>query len=173
MKACRAAWGGYDTASMIRPTLSFIAAVLLAGLGVTPAASELTAPLPGWLAGTWAMEDGARWADEIWTSPRGGMMLGLGRAGFGPDVESWESSRIVRRADGVVSLVAQQKGGAALDYPLVVAGSDSMEFANAAHEPQRIRFTRQGQLLMIETSKIDGSDAVRRNYRPVETAPKD
>ena len=93
--------------------------------------------------------------------------------GFGPDVESWESSRIVRRADGTVSLVAQRKGGAALDYPLIVAGADSMEFANAAHDPQRIRFARQGQLLMIEISKIDGSDAVLRNYRPVETAPKD
>ena len=152
---------------------ALFAAVLFA-LGVAvPASGDMAAPLPAWLAGTWAMEDGARWADEIWTSPRGGMMLGLGRTGFGPDVESWESSRIVRRADGTVSLVAQRKGGAALDYPLIVAGADSMEFANAAHDPQRIRFARQGQLLMIEISKIDGSDAVLRNYRPVETAPKD
>ena len=96
-----------------------------------------------------------------------------GPTGFGPDVETWETSRIVRRDDGTVSLVAQRKGGATLDYPLVVAGAESLEFANAAHEPQRIRFARQGQLLMIETSKIDGSEASRMNYRPVETAPKD
>ena len=31
--------------------------------------------LPGWLAGAWSMESGARWADETWTSPRGGMMM--------------------------------------------------------------------------------------------------
>ena len=133
-----------------------------------PLSAEVAAPLPAWLAGTWAM-----WADEVWMSPRGGMMLGLGRTGFGPDVETWETSRIVRRDDGTVSLVAQRKGGATLDYPLVVAGAESLEFANAAHEPQRIRFARQGQLLMIETSKIDGSEASRMNYRPVETAPKD
>lgn len=129
--------------------------------------------LPGWLAGTWSMEQGAAWADEMWTTPRGNMMLGLARLGFGADVEVWQSTRIVRKPDGSLSYIAQTKGGAAVEYPAVVDSPYAIEFANPGHDfPQRIRFWREGQLLMIELSRMDGSDAVRRNYRPVETAPQ-
>ena len=138
-----------------------------------PDAARANAGLPLWLAGTWMMQNGARWADMVWTSPRGGMILGLGRTGFGADLESWEAVRIVRRADGSIGLVAQRKGGPALDYPLAVAGADSIEFSNVTHSPQRIRLWREGQLLMTETSQMDGGEAERMNYRPVETAPKD
>ena len=151
-----------------------------AQLMIGPRSSEPEKPLgpsndglPGWLAGTWAMQDGAAWADAVWTVPRGGMMLGLGRIGFGPDVENWDSSRIVRKADGTISLIMQRKAGVAQDYPLAIAGTDSVEFANPQYEPQRIRFWRAGQLLMTETSRMDGSDGTRLYYRPVETAPKD
>lgn len=147
-----------------------VAACLVA---VQPAAAADTA-LPGWLAGTWAMEQGASWADEVWTAPRGDMMLGLARKGFGPDVESWETLRIVRKPGGALVYVVQAKGGAAVEFPLAVASASTAEFANAAHTfPQRIRFWREGQLLMSEMSKMDGSEAVRMNFRPVETAPPD
>lgn len=138
-----------------------------------PNAEKANAGLPLWLAGTWMMQDGARWADAVWTTPRGGMILGLMRNGFGAGQDSWEALRIVRKKDGLITLVTERKGGPALDYPLAVAGADSMEFSDAAHSPQRIRLWRAGQLLMTETSRLDGSDAVRMNYRPVETAPKD
>jgi hypothetical protein len=49
----------------------------------------------------------------------------------------------------------------------VSIGEDSIEFANPRHDyPQRIRYWRQGQLLMAEISKIDGSDSQRWNFRP-------
>ncbi|MES2492859.1 MAG: DUF6265 family protein [Pseudomonadota bacterium] len=140
---------------------------------VVPDAERANAGLPAWLAGTWAMEAGARWADAVWTSPRGGMILGLGRKGFGAEQESWEALRIVRTKAGVISLTARRAGGAELDYPLAVAAAESIEFANAAHTPQRIRLWRAGQLLMTETSALDGSEAERMNYRPVETGVKD
>jgi len=138
-----------------------------------PDAERINAGLPAWLAGTWVMQAGARWADAVWTSPRGGMMLGLGRSGFGAEQESWETLRIVRTTAGAISLVVQRQGGTALDYPLAVSGAESIEFASAAHRPQRIRLWRAGQLLMTETSALDGSEAERMNYRPVETAPTD
>jgi hypothetical protein len=127
------------------------------------------AGLPEWLAGTWTMEQGSKWADEVWTSPRGGMMLGLARTGFGPNLESWENTRIIRKLDGSISLFAQSEGKLAVEFPLAVSSAESVEFANASHDfPQRIRYWRQGQLLIAEISKIDGSEAVRWNYRPVE-----
>lgn len=151
-----------------------LAILVAAGLvAIRPAAAADTG-LPGWLAGTWAMEQGAAWADEVWTTARGDLMLGLARKGFGPEVEGWETLRIVRKAGGAVVYVMQAKGGAAVEFPLSVASAGAAEFTNPAHTfPQRIRFWREGQLLMREMSKMDGSDAVRMNFRPVETVPPD
>lgn len=138
-----------------------------------PAARPGGRPFPGWLAGTWVMEQGANWGDAVWTSPRGGIMLGLARTGFGGHAETWESSRIQRKPDGSLALVRQVSGGAPVEWAMVLAGADSVEFANALATPQRIRLWREGQLLMIETARLDGAEAVRSNWRPVETAPQD
>lgn len=138
-------------------------------LAAPVAAQQLSdTDLPGWMAGNWLMENGASWSDEFWTQPRGGMMIGGARSGFGPGLEMWETTRIMRKADGSISLYAQPRGKEASEFPMVTSGVQSVEFANAAHDyPQRIRYWRQGQLLMAEIAKIDGSDAVRWNYRPV------
>lgn len=152
--------------------------LLLAGMAV-PAAPQAPAPvpgraLPGWLAGTWAMERGAEWAEELWTAPRGGAMIGLSRSGFGPDIQDWQWLRIVRQGDGELALLVQDRGGAAVEFRQAFASAEAIEFASGRSEfPQRIRFARAGQLLTIEQSQMDGSEAVVVNYRPVETAPKD
>ena len=126
------------------------------------------AQLPEWLAGTWMMEDGASWADEMWTDPRGGLMLGVARIGFGPQLQSWEVTQIRRKPDGSISFFAQPNGKPASEFPMVLVSEEAIEFANPAHDyPQRIRYWRQGKLLMAETSKIDGSQVMRWNYRPV------
>jgi len=146
-------------------------------LALALAASPLSAPisaagpgpaLPEWLSGSWAMEDGASWAEEYWTSPRGGIMLGTGREGFGPEIRFWESMRIAVNREGRLVFYAQPKGAPPVEFPMATMSDDAIEFANGAHDyPQRIRYWRQGQLLMAETAKLDGSDAQRWNYRPV------
>ena len=149
----------------------FLAALLLAA----PLSAQTVAKpvLPAWLAGTWAMQDGASWADELWTDPRGGVMVGIGRSGFGSDLKSWEVTRIVTRKDGSLAYVAQVDGQPAIEFPLVLISAEAIEFANPAHDyPQRIRYWRQGKLLMAEISKLDGSQTMRWNYRPV-VPPRD
>ena len=132
------------------------------------AQTQADAVLPGWMAGTWAMEDGPEWADELWTDARGGLMLGLSRAGFGPQLRSWENVQIRLKADGTVSYFAQPQGQPMVEFPRVLVSTEAIEFANPAHDyPQRIRYWRQGNLLMAEISKLDGSDAQRWNYRAV------
>ena len=124
--------------------------------------------MPGWLAGAWAMENGARWADETWTTARGGMMIGASRSGFGPELAEWVHSRIVRRADGGISLFAQPQGRAPTEFRMATMSETAIEFANPAHDyPQRIRYERVGQLLIAEVSKMDGSEALRWQYRRV------
>lgn len=139
---------------------------LLALLLATPLSAST--PLPDWLAGTWAREAGATWAEQLWTAPRGGQMLGLSREGFGPDVTGWAQLRIEKGRDGSPVLVAQETGGAPVRYQLAVASEAAIEFTNPAEKAhQRIRYSREGQLLVIETSRLDGSGVERWNYRPV------
>lgn len=144
--------------------LFFALLVLAAPLAAQTAARKL----PDWMAGTWMMEDGANWSDEVWTDSRGGVMLGIARTGFGPQLQSWELAQIRQRPDGTISFIAQPQGKAAREFPMVLVTEEAIEFANPAHDyPQRIRYWRQGKLLMAETSKIDGSQVIRWNYRPV------
>jgi len=150
-------------------TKRMIAGLLLALAAPVAAQSGAPAALPAWLAGFWQSEDGIAWADETWNAPRGGIMQGMGRSGSGSRMQSWESMRIAARADGTLVFYAQPRGAAATEFPAVSIGPDAIEFANAAHDyPQRIRYWRQGQLLMAEISKIDGSDSQRWNFRPVQ-----
>ncbi len=140
-----------------------------------PAAAQTMAHpvLPEWLAGTWLMEDGANWSDAVWTDPRGGMMLGLSRSGFGPQLQGWDVLQIRQQGDGRISLIAQPQDRAPVEFPLVLISAEAIEFANPANGwPQRIRYWRQGKLLMAEMSRLDGSDAQRWNFRPV-VAPQD
>ena len=150
----------------------FLAALVLAAAPLS--AQTVAKPsLPAWLAGTWAMEDGATWADELWTDPRGGMMLGVARNGFGPELKSWELTQIKTRKDGSLAFIVQTDGKPAVEFPLVLISAEAIEFANPAHDfPQRIRYWRQGKLLMAEVSKMDGSNPMRWNYRPV-VPPRD
>ena len=155
--------------------LLFLAALLIAAtLPAQTAAQTVAQPvLPAWLAGTWAMEDGASWADELWTDPRGGVMLGLSRIGFGSEVKSWELTQIKTRKDGTLAYIVQEEGKPAVEYPLVLISAEAIEFSNPANDyPQRIRYWRQGKLLMAEISKLDGSQTLRWNYRPV-VPPRD
>lgn len=146
----------------------------LALVAATPLAAQTTSEhLPEWMAGTWAMENGAEWADEIWSDPRGGIMLGMGREGFGTELRSWETTQIRRNSDGTVSYIAQPNGQLPVEFKMVLVSETAIEFANPAHDyPQRIRYWRQGKLLLAEISMLDGSDAVQFSYRPV-VPPRD
>lgn len=145
-------------------------ALTLAALSV-PALGTDESGLPGFMAGTWLMEDGAAWSDELWSDDKGGLMLGVSRSGFGRQVRSWETARIERKADGSISYIVQPFGKAQTEFRQALRSADAVEFTNAANDyPQRIRYWRQGQLLMAEISRLDGSDTVRWNYRPVVAA---
>lgn len=147
-----------------------VSLLLAAPLG----AQTLAKPaLPDWLSGTWMMEDGASWSDEVWTDPRGGIMFGIARTGFGQQLLSWQSAQIRFKLGGQVSLFVQAQGGTPVEFPLVLISEEAIEFANPSHGyPQRIRYWRQGKLLMAEASRIDGSEVTRWNYRPV-VPPRD
>jgi hypothetical protein len=149
----------------MRQAIMALAALATAGAA---AASDVSAPLPGWMAGAWeqtASEN--RWADEYWTPPRGGIMIGAARIGKGEDLGIFEHTRIVRKADGTLAFFAQPFGRPAAEFPMVAAGEQMIEFANPAHDyPQRIRYWREGDRLKARISLMDGSKAHDWDYGP-------
>ena len=143
--------------------VSTIVAALLLALPVHGSAGEL----PDWLTGEWVQKRDDRWTEEVWTLPRGGTMIGVGRMGRGESLGSWEVMRIVRAGDGSLAFHAAPEGRAETVFPVVEQGVRDITFANPDHDyPQRIRYWREGRLLMAETSKMDGSGAQNWTYAP-------
>lgn len=143
--------------------VSIITATLLLALSAT----GRTADLPDWLTGEWLQKRDDRWTEEVWTLARGGTMIGVGRTGRGESLRSWEVMRIVRAADGSLAFHGAPEGGPATVFPLVSQGVRDIIFANPEHDyPQRIRYWREGRLLMAETARMDGSQAQNWTYAP-------
>lgn len=146
----------------------------VAGLAALWAAAPLAAgeapnAMPGWMAGAWeqAGADG-RWADEYWTPPRAGIMIGAARIGRGDTLGIFEHTRIIRRDDGTLVFIAQPRGGPPAEFPMLAADAAMIEFANAAHDyPQRIRYWRDGKRLKARISLMDGSKPHEWDYAPM------
>jgi len=142
-----------------------LAAVVPPGAGDAQSSRSDTVA-PGWMTGCWSQQDPPKWTEECWMAPRGGVMLGAGRAGAGDKLDEWEAMQIMPGTDGKLIYWAAPGGGARVAFTEVSRGSGEIVFANAAHDyPQRIRYWREGAMLNAEISLIDGSKALRWQYR--------
>lgn len=126
----------------------------------------------GWMAGCWEQREGDRWTEECWTQPRGGMMFGSSRTGRGDTMIEWEALRIERDApngDGPVvrlGYLAAPGGGPWTLFAWSRSGGPGITFYNVANDyPQRIRYWREGRVLVAEIALADGSKPRRWRYR--------
>lgn len=141
---------------------------MAAGLAALLVAASPSATVDdlAWMAGQWSREDGGRWTEENWTSPRGGAMLGHSRSGAGETLREFEFLRIAADADGVPTYYAQPGGRAPVAFRLVRREGTSATFENAAHDyPQRIAYVRDGETMTATISAIDGSQAMAWTFR--------
>jgi Domain of unknown function (DUF6265) len=144
--------------------LSGFAMLLLMLMPVGAAAEETE--LPGWMTGAWARSDGDGWADEYWTPPRAGIMIGASRSGKGEVLQFWEHMRIVREADGRLAFWAISADQKPVRFVARQKSADEIIFENAGHDyPQRIRYWREGTLLKAQISLLDGSKPVDFQFR--------
>jgi hypothetical protein len=154
---------------------SVTAAIALAAIASATSGAAQTAAgagsMPGWMAGCWSQAvpsrgEAPKWTEECWMAPRGGVMLGAGRAGSGERLTEWEATQIVPGPDGRLVYWASPGGGARVAFTEVSQGPGEIVFANAGHDyPQRIRYWREGAALNAEISLIDGSKALRWRYK--------
>ena len=137
-------------------------AAALAGLLLQAGVADL-----GWMSGRWeATGAGDRWTEEVWSAPRGGVMLGYSRTGRGEAVREWEFIRVQAGADGVPVYWGAPGGRPAVGFRLTARDAASATFENPGHDfPQRIRYVREGDTMTATVSAIDGSNAISWTYR--------
>ena len=148
----------------------FLLAMLAGPAAVS--AREPEPALPSWMAGCWEMRDGERWAEECWTAPRGGQMLGSGRTGDASGVRSFEFMRIELdepNGDGPVirmAFVAAPNGRGWTMFAWSPSDKPGVSFSNAANDyPQRVRYWLEGDELKAEISLLDGSNPTQFAFR--------
>ena len=132
-------------------------ALLLSAASLAAAAQS---PLPAFMAGCWSGEhqDNRRSSYEVWLAPKAERMLGVSQT-VRPDRTEFEFLRIERQA-GNVDYVAQPFGRPPTRFRMTDGPAMQADFANPEHDfPQRIRYTREGDLLRAE---ISGGNPVRR-----------
>jgi hypothetical protein len=135
-----------------------LAAVLAAGIaGLAGAASPPAASSLGWLAGSWAgTKDGVA-SEEHWTTPEGGLLVGMhkdvreGRAVF------FEYLRIEEQG-GKLCYVASPRGAPPTPFCAVEIGDRRVVFENRAHDfPQRILYWLDGSDLHARVEGPEGA----------------
>jgi len=106
-----------------------------------------------WMAGSWEGSTGDVAMEEIWTEPRGGVMLGLHRDVPSDRPAFFEYLRIEQRESSVV-YIASPRGKGATEFILVSADAAGVVFENRLHDfPQRIIYRRRGELLI---ARVEG-----------------
>ena len=120
-----------------------MASLVLALLLALPAAA---APEPSlsdleWLAGSWAGHQGETEMEEHWTTPAGGMMVGMHRD-LRPDGSAFfEFLRIVETDEGIAYLAMPAGRNPPTSFPLLAMEHQKVVFENPAHDfPQRILY---------------------------------
>ena len=146
-----------------------LAVIFLALAPITAVPAEDAAEMPEWMTGTWASREADNWADEYWTSPRAGIMMGSSRSGEGDKLQFWEHMRIVREADGQLAFWAMAGDQIPVRFVAMPKTGKKIVFENADHDdPQRIRYWREGKELKAQISLIDGSKPSDFSFKMVD-----
>lgn len=143
--------------------------ILALGVALAVPASAQQEPL-AWLVGHWCTEPaGGETVCETW-QPMGAdhVMRGTSETRRG-DVRSVETMSILNDAGRLV-FHAEPQGQAPTDFFSTTRdlAPGTLDFENRAHDyPQRVRYWREGELLLAEISLADGSKSMRWTYRRV------
>lgn len=113
-----------------------------------------------WMQGAWAGESNGEWSEEHWTTPRGGLLLGVNRSGQGDTAKAHEFLRIAVDADGTPVYWGSAPNAAPVPFRLTESRENAATFENAQHDfPQRIRYERNGDTLTATISDLAGKQS--------------
>jgi hypothetical protein len=131
--------------------------LLLLALSAQPAALVKVDDL-SWMSGHWTSTKDGLVMEEVWTEPRGGVMLGLHRDAKGAKA-SFEFLRITE-TNGAIVYLAQPGGKPPTPFTLVELNGKRAVFANPQHDfPKRIIYwLEDGKLCARVEGDGDGAE---------------
>lgn len=133
------------TASMVL----VVFALVTVGVSAQQSVDELS-----WMSGCWRQESAGRIVEEMWMTPRGGALLGIGRTVAGGRVVSYEFMRI--HDDGGLTFTSKPSGQNEASFKVLKRRAREIVFENLAHDfPQRVMYRLDGDML---TGRIEGTE---------------
>lgn len=164
-----------------RMTLSLLMLITIVAAGLAQSSAQKpqkTATLENlaWLTGCWEGRQGQAIVEEIWSKPRGGSMIGLGRTVKDGKTTSFEFMQF-REENGSLVFLPQPQGGERVSFPLKDSFVEKATFENLGHDfPQRVIYERKGPGLLL--AAVEGTykgKAEREEFqmRKVRCNPKD
>jgi len=125
------------------PRLPLVTIAMLAVPFPSRAQSDPSLEQLAWLAGCWEASAAEATVEEQWTTPRGGVMLGVNRTARDGRLISYEFLMLDGREAPVI-YVAHPSGQAAATFSAEAVSDIRAVFSNPAHDyPQRIGYERR------------------------------
>ena len=117
----------------------------------------------GWMSGVWIQEEGEGRAEEYWTPPLGGLMLGAGRELKNGRTVFFEHLRLEEK-DGDIVYVAMPMGKEGVPFRLTSQTASSATFENPEHDfPKRILYRAEGDDVLV--ARIEGEGGQSEEWR--------
>lgn len=131
--------------------------VLAATLAAAAENQKVSIEELSWLAGCWESAGGEPRVDEQWMTPRGGLMLGMGRTVKGGVATQFEQMRI-REQEGSLVFTSKPSGQEEASFAAIEVTSSRVVFENKTHDfPRRIIYRRNDDGTLA--ARIEGEKA--------------
>ena len=136
-------------------------------LGI-PGAALAQEGAPDWMTGKWCTAPAPTRTCENWSPVTGGAAMGVSRTVKDGKTVNTEAMMIVTLGGKLTYVAKPSDAAEPTRFVLVSGGPGELVFENATHDyPQRIRYWREGEVLMAEISLADGSKPMRWRYERV------
>ncbi len=120
-----------------------LSVLIAGGFGGLSAQEDLLESL-AWMSGCWLDDGPGGSSEEVWTTPAGGLLLGISRTMSGEGRVAFEYMRVVSGAEGV-RLLASPGGGPATAFPAVVVSEERFRVERPDHDfPRAIEYRPLG-----------------------------
>ena len=135
----------------------------------TPGAALAQEGAPDWMTGKWCTAPAAKQNCEEWSPVTGGAAMGGSTTVKDGKTVNTETMMIVTLGGKLTYVAKPREAAEPTRFVLVSRGPGELVFENRDHDyPQRIRYWREGDVLMAEISLADGSRPMRRRYERVK-----
>ena len=114
-----------------------------------------------WMNGYWTNAQNGNSSEELWSSPDGGIMVGLNRGVYANGRSSFEFLRIVE-SEGKVVYLASPGGQTPTPFTLTEVNGEKAVFENLEHDfPQRIIYSRDSDKLTARIENASGEKGMQ------------